>query len=92
MKIFIMTMLLLSVVGVQAQGRKSAPKCVRVEKLIVLRSNRNVHYSEKDEGRVVGRSFVWECGGAVASNRPTEVPAVIPPRPCPPSVQDCIKP
>ena len=92
MKIFVVFLLLFSVAVVQAQGRKAAPKCVRVEKLIVLRSSNSVHYSEKDEGRVVGRVLAWECGRNADSSKVTEVPAVIPPRPCPPSVQDCIKP
>ncbi len=66
-------------------------KCVEKEIPVVLKSNRNVHYQEKDEGRVVGKVRRMDCGKAVKAPVAKPPSASAPARPCPSNVQDCIK-
>lgn len=71
-------------------------QCVEREVLLVVKSTRNVHYSEKDEGRLISDRTIKikDCGGLVVVDK---TPAqgsngsagrIV----CPPSVQDCIRP
>jgi hypothetical protein len=73
-----------------------AKKCTEKEVLITLRSSRSVHYSEKDEGRVVGKAKILDCGPSRPSNPPPNS-AKTPSNPdyvrsCPKFVLDCIRP
>ncbi|MCC2678970.1 MAG: hypothetical protein K0R29_1546 [Pseudobdellovibrio sp.] len=83
-----LSVVLFCVAGFAAESKK----CVEREVLITLRSNQSVHYSEKDEGRVVGKIKVLDCGQAAATapgkTQPGSNPGVRPA--CPPNVQDCI--
>jgi len=84
----VLSMVLFCVSGFAAESKK----CVEREVLITLRSNGSVHYSEKDEGRVIGKVKILDCGQATstapAKPQPGSNAGVRPA--CPPNVQDCI--
>ncbi|AGH96758.1 hypothetical protein [Pseudobdellovibrio exovorus] len=71
-------------------------QCVEREVLLVVKSTRNVHYSEKDEGRLISDRTIKikDCGGLVlvdktpAQGSNGSAGRIV----CPPSVQDCIRP
>lgn len=71
-------------------------ECVEREVLMVVRSTRNVHYSERDEGRLISPNpvKVKDCGGALVVDTTTTSGSDAPARRtiCPPGVQDCIRP
>ncbi len=85
----VLSMMLFCVSGFAAESKK----CVEREVLITLRSSGSVHYSEKDEGRVVGKVKILDCGQARSSAPVTTQPgngnSGVRPA-CPPQVQDCI--
>lgn len=84
----VLSMVLFCVSGYAAEAKK----CVEREVLVTLRSSRAVHYSEKDEGRVVGKTKILDCGRATSPSPINTQPgsgAGIRPS-CPPNVQDCI--
>lgn len=86
----VLAILLFCVAGFATETKK----CVEKEVLITLRSTGSVHYSERDEGRVVGKVKILDCGQASSSNSNSSHPGsgntggVRPV--CPPTVQDCI--
>lgn len=84
----VLSMVLFCVSGYAADAKK----CVEREVLITLRSSGSVHYAEKDEGRVVGKTKILDCGQAASRTPVAPSPggsAGIRPV-CPPNVQDCI--
>lgn len=65
-------------------------QCVEREVVLVIKSTRNVHYSEKDEGKLIKIVKIQDCGSTLVLDRDKAIP--VPPNYCPPTVQDCIKP
>ncbi len=66
-------------------------KCVTREVLVVVKSSASVHYSEKDEGKVISKVTLRDCGGTLIVDQ--SGPSVPVPRNyCPPQVQDCDRP
>ena len=70
-------------------------QCVEREVYLVVKSTRNVHYSEKDEGKLISETPVTlkDCGGTVVVDKNKDsVPSTGGRITCPPNVQDCIRP
>lgn len=71
-------------------------QCVEREVLLVVKSTRGVHYSERDEGRLISERTIKikDCGGLVlvdktaGQNLEGHAGRIV----CPPNVQDCIRP
>jgi hypothetical protein len=83
--------------NVLAQTPVTQPQgeCRVREVLMIAKSTRGVHLSEKDEGRVIGSYKVLDCGTHVVIDEPSRVNVPVGqarPVVCPPNVQDCIAP
>jgi hypothetical protein len=66
-------------------------KCVTREVLVLVKSTSSVHYSEKDEGKVISKVTLRDCGGSLIVQKSSPSVAV-PANYCPPQVQDCDRP
>ena len=91
MKSFLAAALLVFSAGL-VHAEEAQPQCVEREVSIVLKSDRNVHYSEKDEGRVVGTVKIRDCGDTLIIDQNSKIAAPPAAHVCPPGVQDCVKP
>jgi hypothetical protein len=92
MKIFMATALMMISFSTLVHADEVQPQCVDREVSIVLKSDRNVHYSEKDEGRVVGTVKIRDCGDTLIIDQNSKIPAPSAARVCPPGMQDCVRP
>lgn len=71
-------------------------QCVEREVLMVVKSTRNVHYREEDEGRLISDQTIKikDCGGLLVVDQ-TKDSGTTPSAGrmiCPPGVQDCVRP
>ena len=77
--------------NLKAEESKEASKCVTREVLVLVKSSGNVHYSEKDEGKLVSKVTLRDCGGTLIVDK-TGPSVAVPPNYCPPQIQDCNRP
>ena len=68
-----------------------ASKCVTREVLVMVKSSGNIHYSEKDEGKLISKVTLRDCGGTLIVDK-TGPSTAVPPSYCPPQIQDCNRP
>ena len=91
-KLSVIVAIMASAVTVVANDSEEDSKCTWREVAVVVKSTRSVHYSEKDEGKIISKYMVKDCGDKIIVDTDTKSP-VIPGIPkCPPNVQDCVRP
>lgn len=87
---------LVVLIGVSALAQQAnEPQCRIREVIVLAKSTPQVHLNEKDEGRVISRYTVKDCGTHIVIDPATrvDIPAASAGvRVCPPNVQDCIAP
>ena len=86
---------LMSTTALAQQATEPQSQCRTREVIVFAKSTPQVHLNEKDEGRVVSRYTVKDCGTHIVVDPATrvDIPAASAGvRVCPPNVQDCIAP
>ena len=76
-------------------AEQSEAKCTTREVVVLVKSTRGVHYQEQDEGKLISRYTIKDCGDKITIDKGSQTPVGVVTGgqiKCPPSVQDCIRP
>jgi hypothetical protein len=69
--------------------------CTTREVVVLVKSTRGVIYEEKDEGKLISKYTIKDCGDRITIDKGSQSPIGVVTGgqiKCPPRVQDCIKP
>lgn len=103
MKNNLLKFLVASVVAVMAfasvasadEKEQSEATCTTREVVVLVKSSRGVIYEEKDEGKLISKYTIKDCGDKITIDKGSQTPIGVVTGgqiKCPPSVQDCIRP
>ena len=103
MKNNLLKFLVASVVAVMAfasvasadEKEQSEATCTTREVVVLVKSTRGVIYEEKDEGKLISKYTIKDCGDKITIDKGSQTPIGVVTGgqiKCPPSVQDCIRP
>ena len=77
------------------ESAQDESKCTLREVVVLVKSTRGVHYQEKDEGKLISKYTIKDCGDKITIDKGSQTPIGVVTGgqiKCPPTVQDCIRP